>query len=95
MKCSTTTLAEGSSATGLLYFLGQHLITLALVKQGKSLEPYRNWLLPKFRAQSDKFTAERLEQSIIAVAEADYRLRSEGLKPVIILDQLVLELMAD
>lgn len=84
-------LAEGSSATGLLYFLGQHFISLYLVSSGKHLEPYRRWLEPKFRSQANRFEPGRLGEILIQIAETDSALRHKRVVPELMLDQLVLQ----
>lgn len=87
-------LAEGSSATGLLYFLGQHFISLYLVRSGGHLEPYRRWLEPKFRSQANRFEPGRLEEIVIQIAETDSALRHKRVVPELMLDQLVLQAMS-
>ncbi len=89
-----TLLAEGNSPTGALYFLGQHFISLYLVKNGKSLEPYRRWLAPKFRQQAAGFNNRQLEKAILEVARVDAALRRGRQKPQLILEQLALNLMS-
>ena len=86
-------LAEGNSATGLLFFLGQHFISLYLVKAGKPLEPHRRWLAGKFRQQAGKYQFDKLEYIIKEIAATDSALRREKVKPQILLEQLVLRLM--
>jgi len=89
-----TLLAEGNSATGALFFLSQHFISLYLVKNGKALEPYRRWLAPKFRSQAEGFDNHQLERAILEVARVDAALRRGRQKPQLILEQLALNLMA-
>jgi len=89
-----TLLAEGNSPTGALYFLGQHFVSLYLVKNGKSLEPYRRWLAPKFRRQAEGFDNRQLENAILEVARVDAALRRGRQKPQLILEQLALNLMS-
>jgi DNA polymerase-3 subunit delta len=86
-------LAEGNSPTGALFFLGQHFISLYLVKNGKALEPYRRWLTSKFREQAENFDNPQLEQAILEVARVDAALRRERQKPQPVLEQLALSLM--
>ncbi len=86
-------LAEGNNATGLLFFLGQHFISLYLVKGGKPLEPYRRWLAGRFREQAGKYQIEQLELIITEIAATDSALRREKVKPQILLEQLVLRVM--
>lgn len=87
-------LAEGNSPTGALYFLGQHFISLYLVKNGKALEPYRRWLTSKFREQADNFDNRQLEHAILEVARVDAALRRGRQKPQTVLEQLALNLMS-
>jgi DNA polymerase III subunit delta len=89
-----TLLAEGNSPTGALFFLGQHFISLYLVKNGKALEPYRRWLAPKFRKQAEGFDNHLLEKAILEVARVDAALRRNRQKPLLILEQLALNLMS-
>ena len=94
LKMVQRLLAEGSTATGLLYFLSQHFISLYLVKAGKPLEPYRRWLEREFRNQAARFSLEQLEQSIVLIARTDADLRRRRTRPELELDRLVLEIMA-
>ncbi|MCP4685581.1 MAG: DNA polymerase III subunit delta [bacterium] len=87
-------LAEGNSPTGALFFLGQHFVSLYLVKNGQSLEPYRRWLAPKFRQQAESFNNRQLEYAILEVARVDAALRRGRQKPRLALEQLALSLMA-
>ena len=87
-------LTEGSTPTGLLYFLGQHFISLYLVKAGKSLEPQRRWLESRFRSQAASFDLDRLSKSIALIAEVDSSLRHKRVVPELTLDRLVLEMMS-
>jgi DNA polymerase-3 subunit delta len=86
-------LAEGNSPTGILFFLGQHFISLYLVKNGKPLEPHRRFLTSKFKRQAAKYTTERIEEIICWIAETDAAIRQGKLKAEILLEQLVLNLM--
>jgi DNA polymerase-3 subunit delta len=87
-------LAEGSSATGVLFFLGQHFVSLYLVKAGKRLEPFRRWLEPKFRSQAAQYAPGQLEEIIRLIAETDADLRRRRTPPELLLDQLVVRIMA-
>lgn len=87
-------LAEGSSPTGLLFFLGQHFVSLYLVKAGKPLESYRRWLESKYRSQANRFECSRLERIIILIAETDSALRQKRSRPELALNQLVLQAMS-
>ncbi len=85
-------LIEGSTPTGILFFLGSHFVTLYLVKGGKA--PERPWLLQKYRSQAARFSLEQLEQAILLIAQTDANLRRRKSHPELELDQLVLQLMA-
>ena len=87
-------LTEGSSATGLLYFLGGHFVSLYLVKAGKSLEPNRRWLENRFRAQARGYELDHLQRIIGLIAEVDANLRHKRTVPELALDQLVLQMMS-
>lgn len=87
-------LTEGSTPTGLLFFLGQHFISLYLVKAGKRLESNRRWLENKFRAQARDYDLDQLKQIIQLVAEVDATLRQKRTIPELALDQLVLQMMS-
>jgi len=86
-------LAEGSTATGMLYFLAQHFISLYLVKSGKRLEVYRRWLEPQFRNQAAGYEPGRLEEIITLIAQTDASLRRTRVAPELLLDQLALQIM--
>jgi len=87
-------VARGSTPTGLLFFLGGHFLTLYLVKHGKPIEPWRRWLLPKFKGQADRYEARQLSRIIVLIAETDAAMRQGRALPDIMLDQLVLSIMA-
>jgi DNA polymerase III subunit delta len=86
-------LVEGSSPTGILFFLGQHVVSLYVVKGGRSLEPNRRWLEMKFREQAGRFSLKQLEQAILLIAQTDADLRHRRNHPELELDRLVLQLM--
>jgi len=86
-------LAGGSTATGMLFYLGQHFISLYLVKSGKPLEGSKRWLTTKYKGQASSYSLARLEQIIEAIANADSALRRQAIPPGILLDQLVVGLM--
>lgn len=87
-------ITEGSSPTGLLFFLGQHFISLYLVKAGKPLEAHRRWLENKFRSQARGYELDRLRRIIGLIAEVDAGLRRKRTAPELALDQLVLQMMS-
>jgi len=87
-------LSEGSTPTGMLYFLGLHFISLYLVKAGKRLEPQRRWLESRFRSQANEFELSRLQQIISLIAETDSTLRRKRVVAELVLDQLVLQMMS-
>jgi DNA polymerase-3 subunit delta len=86
-------IADGNSPTGILFFIGQHFISLYLVKNGKQPDPRRRFLLSKFRQQALKFDNERLEYIIQDIAATDAAMRRSGLKPAAELEALVLRLL--
>jgi len=88
-------LGDGNSATGILFFIGQHFLFLYLVKNGKPLPARFRWLAGRYRAQVPKFENEQLEQILIEVAQADASLRRQKLKPEIALEVLVLKLLGE
>ncbi|MEW5794896.1 MAG: DNA polymerase III subunit delta [Candidatus Zixiibacteriota bacterium] len=87
-------LAEGSTPTSLLYFVGQHFVDLYLVKTGHSLEAWRRWLESGLRTQAAQFTEGQLGEAIQLIAHVDAELRWKRTLPELALDQLVLKLMA-
>ncbi|RKX26005.1 MAG: hypothetical protein DRP45_04645, partial [Candidatus Zixiibacteriota bacterium] len=60
------------------------------VKHGKPIEPYRRWLVPRFRDQAARFGSRQLERMIVKVAESDSVLRRQTPRPSQILEELVL-----
>ena len=86
-------LIEGSTPTGILFFLGQHLVSMYVVKGGRSLESNRRWLEGKFRTQAGRFSFEQLERAILLTAQTDADLRRRRSLPELELDQLLLQLM--
>jgi DNA polymerase III delta subunit len=86
-------LREGDTPTGVLYFLGQHFMSLYLVKAGKPLESNRRWLEHQFRSQGAGMTLAQIEQAISLIAQADSDLRHRQASPELVLDQLVLQIM--
>jgi DNA polymerase-3 subunit delta len=86
-------LADGNSPTGILFFVGQHFVSLYLVKNGKPLEPHRRFLASRFRDQALKFDNDRLEHIIQDIAETDASLRRGGIKAEAQLEALVLKLL--
>ena len=86
-------LAEGSTPTGLLFFLGQHFIRLYLLKAGKSIEPNMRWLEGRIRGQAQGYELDHLRRIIGLIAEVDANLRHKRTVPELVLDQLVLQMM--
>jgi DNA polymerase III delta subunit len=86
-------LREGGTPTGILYFLGQHFVSLYLIKAGKSLESNRRWLEREFRPQAAGFELSQLERAIQLIAQADSDLRHKRTPPELVLDQLVLQML--
>lgn len=87
-------LAEGSTPTGLLYFIAQHFISLYLVKSGRPLESNRRWLEARLKSQAASFSLEQLGRLIQLIARIDSELRRKRTPPGLVLDQLVLQMMA-
>ncbi len=87
-------LTEGSTPTGLLFFLGQHFVSLYLVKAGKPLGGNRRWLENRFRGQARGYELDHLRQIIGKIAEVDANLRHKRTVPELALDQLVLQMMS-
>jgi len=86
-------LAEGSTPTGLLFFLGQHFVRLYLLKAGKSIEPNMRWLEGRIRGQAQGYELDHLRRIICLIAEVDANLRHKRTVPELALDQLVLQMM--
>lgn len=86
-------VAEGQSATGILYFIGQHYLSLYLVKNGKPLEPHRQWLARKFRPQAEMYSDEQLEAAISDIARADSAIRWQEFTPQIAVERLIVQLV--
>lgn len=86
-------VAEGQSATGILFFIGQHYLSLYLVKNGKSLEPHRQWLARKFRPQAEMYSNEQLEAAISDIARADSAVRWQEFTPQIAVERLIVQLI--
>jgi DNA polymerase-3 subunit delta len=84
--------AEGQSATGVLFHLGVHFISLYLVKNGKPLDSRRRFLTGRFRGQAARYENEQLEKMIIEIAETDAALRRSPPGPQTLLEALVLRL---
>jgi DNA polymerase-3 subunit delta len=87
-------LSEGSTATGVLFFLGSHFVSLYLVKHGHSLEPWRRFLTGKFREQAANYHGEQIGRIVTMIADTDARLRKGRVLPQIALDQLIVQIMA-
>jgi hypothetical protein len=88
-------VAEGNSATAVLYFIGQHFVTLYMVKNGKPIpDPRRAWLANQYRPLARGFSNERLEQIILQIADTDSLLRRlpVHVKPELILETLAMQL---
>jgi DNA polymerase III delta subunit len=86
-------IADGTTPTGLVYFLGQHYMTLYQVKNGRPLEPFRKWLTGKYREQADLYDNQQLEDIILQLSETDGKMRRFGVKPDILLEMMVLNLV--
>lgn len=91
-----TMMAEGNSATSILYFIGQHFVSLYLVKNGKPLpDAKRQWLANQYRTQARGFSADQLERIVLQIADTDAQLRRlpPHVKPEIILETLAMQLI--
>ncbi|MFZ1683197.1 MAG: DNA polymerase III subunit delta [Candidatus Zixiibacteriota bacterium] len=86
-------IADGTTPTGLVYFLGQHYMTLYQIKNGRPLEPWRKWLTANYRKQADLYDNQQLEDIIVQLAETDGKMRRYGVKPDILLEMMVLNLV--
>jgi len=86
-------IAEGTSLTGVLFHVGNHFVSLYLVKNGRPLPSNRRFLEWKYRRQAPQFNNRQLEQAIEWIAEADAALRRSPVKPELLLESLVLQLV--
>jgi len=87
-------VGRGSTATGLLFFLGAHFINLYLASNGRPVEPRFRWLTPKFKKQAAGYDSRRLARIVVLIAETDATMRRGRALPDILLDRLVLRIMA-
>ncbi len=95
LTCLRTMVAEGNSATSVLYFIGQHFVSLYMVKNGKPIpDPKRAWLANQYRPLARNFTNEQLERIILQIADTDSQLRRlpPHVKPELILETLAMQL---
>lgn len=86
-------LTKGQSATGVIFFLGQHYLCLYLVKSGKPLEPQLQWLARKARPQAGKYSIAQLEEALVDIAEADSAIRRQEFTPEIAIERLIVQLV--
>lgn len=86
-------IADGTTPTGLVYFLGQHYLTLYQLKNGRQLEPWRRWLTTKYREQADRYENQQLEDILGHLSATDAKMRRLNVKPEILLEMLVLDLV--
>jgi DNA polymerase-3 subunit delta len=84
---------EGNSPITIITLLQQHFLSLYLVKNGKSPLGNRNFLIPRFRKQAQRFDNEQLEQVIIDIAETDSDLRRSKVPPQTQVEMLALKLI--
>lgn len=94
LKLVDRLMGEGVSATGLLYHVNQHFLTLYNLKHGKPLEPYRKWLTQRFQTQAAKFSSDQMQVAIKALAETDANLRRGGLSGRLAMEELIVRLVA-
>lgn len=95
LTCLRTMVAEGNSATSVLFFIGQHFVTLYMVKNGKPIpDPKRAWLANQYRPLTRGFSNEQLERIITQIADTDSLLRRlpAHVKPELILETLAMQL---
>ena len=95
LTCLRTMVAEGNTATAVLYFIGQHFVTLYMVKNGKPIpDPRRAWLANQYRPLARGFSNEQLERIITQIADTDSLLRRlpPHVKPELILETLAMQL---
>ncbi len=88
-------IADGTSPTGILFFLGQHYLALYSVKNGRALEPMLRWLTNRYREQAEDYDNQQLEAIIVRLAETDAEMRRARVKPEILLEMLVLDLVGN
>lgn len=88
-----TLIADGSSPTGILFFVGQHFLSLYLVRNDKPLPPNVRFLAGKFRQQASRFDNRQLEYFLTEIAACDAMMRRQSMKPRMALEALVLKLM--
>lgn len=94
LKLVDRLLGEGASATGLLYHVNQHFLTLYNLKNGKPLEVYRKWLTQRFQTQAAKFSNMQMQSAISSLAETDAKLRRGGLTGRLALEELIVRLVS-
>lgn len=92
LQLITHMLADGNSATGLVFHLCQHFLSLYKVKNGKPLEVYRRFLESRFRAQAAKYSMAELERIITLLAQTDAGLRRDKIKGQIALEALIVQI---
>lgn len=95
LKMIKSLLAEGTSPGTLTMLLGQHFVSLYLVKNGKRPLGRRDFLTYKFRQQAQKYDNYRLESIIITIAAADAQLRHQEFSPDMTLEMLAVELAGE
>jgi DNA polymerase-3 subunit delta len=93
LKLVDRLLGEGGSATGLLFFVTQHFLTLYNLKNGKPLEAYRKFLTRQFSEQAAKFSMAEMEGAIVALADTDAELRQQRISGRLALEGLIVSLI--
>ena len=86
-------VSEGNSPVTIITLLQQHILSLYLVKNGKSPLGNRNFLIPKFRQQAQRFSNDQLEQVIIDISTTDSELRRSKVPPQTQVEMLALKLV--
>lgn len=94
LKVIRSLIGRGTKADMLTILLQQHFMSVYLVKSGQAPVGRRAFLIPKFRAQSGKYSKLQLERIIIALAEANAEMRRQRLPHEVVLEMLALSLSA-
>ncbi|MBD3258652.1 DNA polymerase III subunit delta [candidate division GN15 bacterium] len=93
LKSIERLIADGHNPTGLLFFLGQHFVSLYLVKGGKPLDARRRWLAQRFKSQAANYTQQQLAEMIAATADTDSALRHGAANQRLTIESLALRLI--
>lgn len=85
-------VADGTNPTGILYFLGQCFYEVYLVKNGKPLEPKRQWMAYRLRPLGHGHSNEMLLEAIKLVAETDALVRRSSAPSRLLLENALIRL---